>query len=184
MFKSSLLAIPCALCLSGALLVDRALAMDGAGIDVGYGTSNTHIEQLQVRWNWQEDHLDRWFAGRDWHLVTFLEASLASWSSNESGNEHLWDLGIAPVFRYQSLDRRGYYLEGAIGGHWLSSRHLSDKRVFGTRFSFGDYIGFGKRLGTQGKYELGYRFVHYSNANIKLPNPGMNFHQLHLAYNY
>ena len=40
------------------------------------------------------------------------------------------------------------------------------------------------QFGSHQQYEAGYRFQHISNGGIKEPNPGINFHQLYLQYNF
>ncbi len=44
-------------------------------------------------------------------------------------------------------------------------------------------MGVGYRFDRKG-FEIGYRFQHISNAGIKEPNDGINFHQLRLQYHY
>ena len=34
------------------------------------------------------------------------------------------------------------------------------------------------------KYDLGYRFQHLSNADIKKPNDGINFNQIRFSYHF
>jgi lipid A 3-O-deacylase len=46
------------------------------------------------------------------------------------------------------------------------------------------HIGLGCRFGGKRSYEVGYRFQHMSNAGIKRPNAGMNFHQLRVQYHF
>ena len=55
---------------------------------------------------------------------------------------------------------------------------------FGSSFQFGDHIGAGVRFGDKGRYDVGYRYQHLSNAGIKEPNQGINFHQLRLQYHF
>jgi lipid A 3-O-deacylase len=44
--------------------------------------------------------------------------------------------------------------------------------------------GVGVRFGSRQQYLAGYRFQHISYGGIKEPNPGINFSQLHLQYNF
>jgi hypothetical protein len=53
-----------------------------------------------------------------------------------------------------------------------------------TAFQFGSHIGLGYRFGAKRSYEIGYRFQHISNAGIKKPNPGINFHQVRVQYHF
>jgi hypothetical protein len=54
----------------------------------------------------------------------------------------------------------------------------------GTAFQFADMAGVGMQFGSHQQYQAGYRFQHISNGGIKEPNPGINFHQLYLQYNF
>jgi opacity protein-like surface antigen len=81
----------------------------------------------------------------------------------------------------QRHDFRGLYLEAGIGAHLISSTALGNKR-FGTAFQFGDHLGFGYRFGARGAADIGYRYQHLSNADIKVPNNGIDFHQVRLQY--
>ena len=76
---------------------------------------------------------------------------------------------------------RGAYLEGGIGVHLLSATSLGSKR-FSTALQFGEHLGFGYRFGARGAFDLGYRYQHVSNADIKHPNSGIEFNQVRLQY--
>ena len=69
----------------------------------------------------------------------------------------------------------GWYAEAGIGAHLLSETQINDHRRFSTAFQFGDHVGVGLRFGQRGEYDLGYRFQHLSNADIKKANDGINF---------
>jgi hypothetical protein len=49
-------------------------------------------------------------------------------------------------------------------------------RNFDIPFSFGDHLGAGLRFGTEGEFDLGYRYQHLSNLSLGDSSPGMNFH--------
>lgn len=52
----------------------------------------------------------------------------------------------------------------------------------GIAFQFGDHLGVGMIFGDRGQFDLGYRFQHVSNADIKKPNSGINIQQIRFAY--
>jgi hypothetical protein len=54
----------------------------------------------------------------------------------------------------------------------------------GSAFQFGDHLGAGLVFGGHGQFDLGYRFLHLSNADIKRPNNGINFQQVRFAYHF
>ena len=68
--------------------------------------------------------------------------------------------------------------------HLLSATSLNAQRQFSTAFQFGDHVGVGVRFGDKGKYELGYRYQHFSNAGIKEPNQGVNYNEVRLQYHF
>ncbi len=137
--------------------------------------------RVAVQWKWSR----RWFQGGDWHVGGYWDLGIGYWSRDAlpGQNGDLVEIGLTPVFRLQRNDLKGPYAEGAIGFHLLSQTSLGDKR-FSTSFQFGDHLGFGYRFGTKSALDLGYRFQHLSNAGIKKPNDGINFHQLRLQYHF
>jgi hypothetical protein len=163
----------------GLGVVQPAIAVNGSSIELGAGDESTRMARVTLRWNWDK----QWKVGRNWNATGFWEAGLGHWSGDGAGAKSLWDLGFTPVFRL-SPDGSGFFLEGAIGAHFLSETRISNKRGFGSSFNFGDHIGFGWTLGDKNRHELGYRFQHISNADIADPNDGINFHQIRLGFNY
>lgn len=154
---------------------------DGFGLELGHGDDSTEETRVHAKWNWDK----KWFTDGAWYLTGYWEASLGRWQGSGDGARDLWDIGITPVFRMQRHgSRSGLYLEGAIGAHLLSATRINDHRIFGSSFNFGDHVGFGATFGEKGRYDLGYRLQHLSNADIKKPNDGINFHQLRFTYNY
>ncbi|OGA40750.1 MAG: hypothetical protein A3G24_20355 [Betaproteobacteria bacterium RIFCSPLOWO2_12_FULL_62_13] len=177
MKKKTLLAL-CALGWAAAGAPSHAI--DGMSIEGGRGDA-TDMGRVGVQWDWKA----RWFQGRDWHLGGYWELAAGYWrrSAAPGFNKDITEVGLTPVFRLQQNDRRGPYLEGAIGFHLLSSTTIGDKRL-STRFQFGDHVGAGVRFGAKGEYDFGYRFQHLSNGSIKKPNNGINFHQIRFQYHF
>jgi lipid A 3-O-deacylase len=142
-------------------------ALDGVSLEFGKNGSY-EMARLGAQWQWQK----RW-----------LDLSAAQWSADVPAglNDSLVDIGFTPTLRWQAGDLRGFYLEAGIGLHFLSHTSLGGRR-FSTAFQFGDHLGLGYRFGAKGAYDLSYRFQHHSNADIKKPNAGMDFHQVRLQY--
>lgn len=61
---------------------------------------------------------------------------------------------------------------------------ISSDFTLGTAFQFADMTGVGLQFGNRQRYLAGYRFQHISNGGINEPNPGINFSQLYLQYNF
>lgn len=128
----------------------------------------------EAPWSWRDSEQGR--------IHTYWQAYLSQWKGKGEGGQTLHGIGIAPVFRYswKKSDAWQPYVEGAIGVHYFSGVRLSTAKRMGTRFEFGDHVGFGLRLGQRSGIDLGYRYQHYSNAGISSHNAGVNFHQVHL----
>ncbi len=158
-----------------ALLSPQANAVDSVSVEAGSG-DGVHMARVGAQWDWQKTWLQR----GDWHLGGYWDLQIGQWN----GASHLTDLGLTPTFRWENSARRGGYLEGAIGFHYLSSKNVTSAKQLSTNFEFGDHIGAGYRFGDKGNYDLGLRFQHLSNAGIKHPNPGINLTQLRFQYHF
>lgn len=158
-----------------------ALAIDGFAVEAGRG-EGVDRGRIAVQWDWSR----QWFKGSDWHLGGYWDLSLGQWHDGSVApgqNDNITDIGFTPVFRIQSNSLVGPYVEAGIGVHLFSRSQIADKRM-STLFQFGDHIGLGYRFGAKSAFDLGYRFQHHSNASIKRPNPGINFHQVRLQYHF
>jgi lipid A 3-O-deacylase len=153
-------------------------ALDGVSLELGKNGSY-EMARLGAQWQWQK----RWLDSGKRHIGGYWDLSAAQWSADAPAglNDSLVDIGFTPTLRWQANDLRGVYLEAGIGLHFLSHTSLGGRR-FSTAFQFGDHLGLGYRFGAKGAYDLSYRFQHHSNADIKKPNAGMDFHQVRLQY--
>ena len=110
-----------------------------------------------------------------------LEYSLGQATSRAMpDNQSLWHIGITPVARWWFTPHTG--LEAGIGANLFSGTRLGGKNI-STAFQFGDSIGVLHRFANT-PWTLGLRFTHYSNADIKHPNPGQDFLQLRASYDF
>jgi hypothetical protein len=166
----------CALFLSG-----NVWAVDAVSFELGNG-NQTDVARVGAIWNWDK----QWFTEGDWLVTGYWEATAGRWQGHSStgNNQVITDLGIAPVFRFQQKHPSGVapYVEGAIGFHLISPTYIYAGRNFSSAFQFGDHVGFGMRFGEHHRFDMSYRFQHVSNGDIKQPNPGINFNQVHFAY--
>ena len=109
-----------------------------------------------------------------------LEASVG-WvqaPAGASADRGLWHVGLAPAVRYWITPQTG--VEYVVGANLFSGIRLGDKDI-STAFQFGNSIGLFHRLGNS-PWTLGLRITHYSNADIKRPNPGQNYIQARVSY--
>lgn len=157
-----------------------AAAVDGVAVEAGRG-DGTDMGRVAIQWDWQK----RWLQGSAWHLGGYWDLGLGYWRHDErpGQNGDITEFGLTPVFRWQRNDLQGPYVEAAIGIHFLSRSQIGDKRM-STQFQFGDHVGFGYRFGARRAWDVGYRYQHLSNAGIKRPNNGINFHQVRAQYHF
>jgi len=162
-----------------AFACTSAQAVDGVSVEVGYDGGD--MARVGMQWDWNR----QWFQGAAWHVGAYWDLTIGRWRRNwpPGFKDGIGEIGLTPVFRLQPNELKGPYLEGGIGMHLLSQSMLADKR-FGTRFQFGEHVGVGFRFGATSAFDLGYRFQHLSNADIKRPNNGINFHQVRLQYHF
>ena len=147
-----------------------AHAADGISVELGSGDRDVSLARVGVHSYYALQKL----APHNVHVL--LEASLGYWATDEGP---IWDIAMTPVFRYARSRTSGPYLEGAIGLHFLTDTHIKPDVNLSTHFQFGDHIGVGVR---RGKYDIGLRLQHLSNAGLRNPNPGVNFLLLRVAY--
>ena len=167
--------------LVAALASTPVLAVDGLAVELGRG-DGVGMGRVGVQWDWKQPLL-KW---SDWQIGGYWDLALGHWRNGSVAagqNDNITEIGITPVFRIEGTSRVGPYVEAGIGIHLLSHSQIGDKRL-STAFQFGDHIGFGYRFAAKSGFDLGYRFQHLSNASIKRPNPGINFHEVRLLYRF
>lgn len=91
---------------------------------------------------------------------------------------------IIPMFTYTFNNLKILqmlpYLKIGIGFALLDNT-MVENREKSTQFQFNDNIGIGL---TYKSYSFGYRFTHISNLGLKMPNPGLDFHQIEFNYSF
>jgi len=92
-------------------------------------------------------------------------------------------IGVSPVLRYFD-SRESSFLETGLGAYHFSKHMLNRDDGVGTSFEFGSFVGIGAILGHAQNVEVGYRFLHFSNAGISSFNPGVNFNQVRFGYRF
>jgi hypothetical protein len=169
------------------LAVPQARAVDGMSFELGTdASSNASVDmgRIGLQWDWAK----RWAVGSDWHLGGYWDLGLGYWSNDSADRTHksISEIGFTPVFRLQQTAPGALapYLEAGIGAHVLSHTSVSPGRRFSTMFQFGEHVGLGLRFVMRNANDIGYRFQHLSNADIKKPNQGINFHQIRFQYHF
>ena len=155
-----------------------AQAVDGISYEMGRG-DDTHMWRLGAQWDWDR----KWFAERRWNIVAYWDFTVGVWDSPQNT---VTDFGVTPTFRLQQREftRIAPYMDAAIGFHMLSDVRVSDRKVLGTNFQFGDHLGLGVRFGQRWRYDVALRLQHLSNGGLSKSNPGINYVQLRLAYHF
>lgn len=155
------------------------------GVQLAGGVGDHDIRKLDLGVVW-DPHLTWWDTGH-WHFGLVVEGHLAWWHSSESGAVHanLAEAGVTPMVRFEK-DSGAIrpYLEAGIGVRGLSHARVAADYTLSSAFQFADTVGIGAQFGQRQQYLAGLRFEHISNGGIKRPNPGINFSQLYVQYNF
>ena len=100
-------------------------------------------------------------------------------------NKALVAIGAYPVLRLGLGTVSGIvpYVELGIGVNVLSQTWISDRRL-ATAFQFGEFAGVGATFGDKREFDLGMRYQHISNADIKRPNDGLSYASVVFLYRF
>jgi lipid A 3-O-deacylase len=176
------------LLIASLVIVPRvAHAVDGMSLELGSsdsGNASVDMARVGLQWDWDM----RMGLSSNWYVGGYWDLSLAHWSNDSPArtNSSLTDIGFTPVFRLQQTNPGPVapYMEAAVGAHFLTETSVSAERRFGSSFQFGSHVGVGLRFGARRAFDLSYRYQHLSNAGIKEPNQGINFHLVRIQYHF
>ncbi|MGB5105671.1 MAG: acyloxyacyl hydrolase [Candidatus Zixiibacteriota bacterium] len=154
------------------------LSFRQAALELGYGEGidNTKLLRLNLQWTYSPPL----FTNRGFEVAGIAQLGGGIWR----GDRDIVDISATPVFRLQGADHSPNirpYFEAAIGFHYISDIQMR-QRVLSTNFQFGDHLGIGVVFGKSKTIDVSYLFQHLSNASIKRPNSGINFHILRIGY--
>lgn len=171
----TLLTLPAAAQTAG----DDDRADDRAGIALQFAAGPQAVRSTLA---WQSPVLWRRAETADaGRLEATVELGVSYWSAHgERGPCCVWQLSAVPLLRWWPGAGR-WFVEGGIGATLFSHTHFAD-RAISTAFQFGDTVGVGYQFTPDLRVSL--RFAHFSNADIKRPNPGLNVLQLSLTHLY
>jgi hypothetical protein len=166
-------------------LASAAAQADRFGVQIAGGVANHDIKKFDLGAVW--DPGINWWEIGGFHFTLLGEGHVSYWHTTEDNAVHpsIWEVGITPVVRF--VKSAGYFrpfIEAGIGVRLLSHARITEDLTVSTAFQFADMVGVGMVFGEKQNYEAGFRFQHVSNAGIKDPNPGINFSQLYLQYNF
>ncbi|WP_439899703.1 acyloxyacyl hydrolase [Paraburkholderia phymatum] len=157
---------------------------DQFGVQITGGLGDHHVRKLELGFVW-DPNLTWWEIG-GWHFALIGEAHAAWWHTDEGDvHNNIGEFGVTPVVRFiKGTGAFRPFVEAGLGVRVLTSPRISSTFSLGSAFQFADMVGAGAQFGSHQQYELGYRFQHVSNGGIKEPNPGINFHQVYVQYNF
>ena len=100
-------------------------------------------------------------------------------------NHTLVAFGLYPVLRLDTERMAGVvpYVEMAIGFNALTHTWIENRRL-STAFQFGEFVGVGFSFGEKNQFDLGARYQHISNADIKRPNDGLSYASIVFQYHF
>lgn len=114
--------------------------------------------------------------GWDATLHPEVELSRFRYTGSHPGNDRLSQAGAIGLLRVQKRDGGlRPYAEIGLGAALFSGARLGRKDI-STHFQFSQHLGFG--LEFSGGWNLGLQYSHYSNADIKKPNDGLDLYQI------
>jgi len=158
---------------------------DQFGVQFAAGVADHDVKKLDLGLVWDPGW--QWWHFAGYHFTVVGEGHVAYWHLTERGSSEpqIWEVGFTPVFRI--IKDTGWfrpYIEAGVGVRLLSHVYLTPDRTMSSAFQFADMVGIGAQFGQHQNYLAGFRFQHLSNADIKTPNPGLNFSQVYLQYNF
>lgn len=105
----------------------------------------------------------------------------------EAGAGYYFEDGSSDVLGIEALPLAVYkvklssqiqpYLEGGAGGVYLTEKNIEGNRL-GGHLQFVEILGLGVCFGSDRRQSIGFRFVHYSNADVHDENEGINYYLL------
>lgn len=157
---------------------------DTFGVQIGGGVGRHGVHEVDLGLVW--DPGINWWEIGGWHFSLVGEAHVGYWHTSEGTSRNdVFAFGVQPMVRFiKSEGAVRPFIEAGAGVRGLSHAVINDGYTLSTAFQFTEIVGVGAQFGARQQYQAGLRFQHVSNAGIKEPNPGINFSQLYLQYNF
>jgi len=164
--------------------VASAARADTFGAQLTGGIGEHGVKQVDVGFMW--DPGIQWWYVRGWHFSLVGEAHVGYWHTNQGpSNNNVFGLGVTPIVRFiQDTGEIRPYIEVGAGVRGLTHANINENYSLGTAFGFTLVGGVGLQFGSRQQYQVGLRYQHTSNGGIKEPNPGIDFTQLYVQYNF
>lgn len=148
----------------------------GIGLNVGMGDKYSRASL-----SYETAPFYSYRLGGNWGRLDITgEFGVAYWWAHSGGyRANVWQFIATPMLRWWITDR--FYVEGGVGPSIFTHTQFADKNI-STAFQFADQIGLGYQLTKNSRFGL--RYSHFSNANIKTPNPGLDVTQISYTYQF
>ena len=150
----------------------------GIGIDYGFGNSYSRLGlQYETPSMWTHA-----LGGGMGRVDVTAELGAAYWRAHSGSQpDSVWQLSAIPVVRWWMGSSQRFYLEAGAGPTVFNHVAFAGKN-YSTAFQFGDHIGMGYLV--DGHSRVGLGVTHFSNADIKTPNPGLDVIEATYTYQY
>lgn len=163
---------------------DRSTGMyvEGGGTAFGDGNASTYALGAGVLLPWSPSAS---FSSGAQSL--YWDLFLGNWSApgENGGRSNFAQVGAILNWRYRFAGGNSpWFTEVGAGGSLMDRTFHTQGREFSTNFQFTEILGVGVSLGEHGQHELGVRIQHFSNADIKKPNPGETFVRARYTYRF
>lgn len=165
----------------GLTLAVNPLGADTALVETGYG-EEVAAHRLAWRWQLQEHQLTSWL-----DVKVLGQVALEYWDgqSHEGDQDRNNLFVVTPVFRMQTASYWLPYLEVSVGAALMSSsRFPATGHNFGQNYQFEDTLALGWVFGREQRWDLAFRYRHYSNNGMSRANNGIDFNTLAISYRY
>lgn len=157
----------------------------GLSISTGYGTANIVPIRIGIQKYWDKS----WHNEKSWGPKGYWELSYCAMKgkrgplpgSNNSDQVYAF-AGVLRVSRNEPIGNHIWpYFDFGLGAARFNKKEIGGRNL-GSHFQFEDRLGFGCRFGEFQQFELGYRFLHYSNAGLAMHNDGINLQMIVFSY--
>ncbi len=148
---------------------------DSATMSIGQSKDGIAIIRLGLR----KDFAKQWLKSNVGYFGGYWELSANYWNKGDSSN---YGIALSPVFVYRVTGLREIepYIEVSIGASLWTNTLIAGRNV-SSNYLFEDRIGCGIKYK---RFDLSFRYMHYSNAGIVRPNSGIDIFITSVTYKF
>jgi len=150
-------------------------------MEIGSG-DRVYVVRGGAQWDWNDDLMEVF----GWTLSSYWQFDISRWQSTVDLSQEGVNMtvGFTPMFRFTG--KKGYvqpFLDVGVGVYLFTVSSFQEYE-FGSNFQFSDVVSVGANVGKRNQWGFAYKFQHYSNGSVRVPNEGINFHFLTMTYKY